>query len=152
LNVPFMMRWKGQVQSGIEYSNPVSLMDIFTTAVSAASGVLPADRVYDGVDLLPFVAGEKAGSPHESLLWRADFNRAVRRGAWKLIVDSREGTAELYNLEYDKGELFGTVDSEMIPELRGVLRLWEEELMPPLWPKIMDYRFTIDGVDYFFAI
>jgi arylsulfatase A-like enzyme len=152
LNVPFMMRWKGHVQSGREYSNPVSLMDIFTTAVSAASGVLPADRVYDGVDLLPFVAGEKAGSPHESLLWRADFNRAVRRGAWKLIVDSREGTAELYNLEYDKGELFGTVDSEMIPELQGVLRLWEEELMPPLWPKIMDYRFTIDGVDYFFAI
>ena len=154
LNVPFMMRWKGNIDPGIIYDNPVSLMDIFMTSVIAASGYLPDDRVYDGIDLIPFLKGTREGSPHETLLWRADYNRAIRQGAWKCIIDAHEGAAELYNLELDKVEFMNQSDinTEIIKELEDALRRWENGLMPPLWPKVMDYRFTIEGVDYFFAI
>ena len=62
IRVPFMVRWPGHIQAGLVYRDVVSLLDVLPTSVAAAGGKLPTDRVYDGVDLMPYLTGKKTRS------------------------------------------------------------------------------------------
>jgi len=81
------------------YENPVMTLDILPTAVALAGSELPGDRVYDGVDIMPHLLGEKPQEPHKKLFWRLKYHGAVCRGDWKLIwfedQAPRSGTATL---------------------------------------------------------
>ena len=106
-----------------------------------AGGQLPSDRSYDGVNLVPFLTGEKEGTPHEQLFWRCDHIWAVRDGDYKLILSTRDGWAELYNLKEDKSESYNL--KEQMPDLYDQLLLlhqkWQQDNLPekPMWPRIM---------------
>src|SRR5262249_14129808 len=39
----------------------------------------------DGVNLLPYLRGEKKEAPHEALYWRFGGQMAIRKGDWKLV-------------------------------------------------------------------
>ncbi|TFH26194.1 MAG: sulfatase [Bacteroidia bacterium] len=153
LNVPFIIKWKGTLSAGAQYHTPVSLMDIFTTALSACTIPAPTDIPIDGVDLIPFLTGEREGVPHEFLFWKTDFNKSVRSGKWKLIVNSREDQLVLYDLEADKQEHqdLKATHSEVVEHLLSKLTEWESELVPPLWPGVMEYEEEFDGVKMRFA-
>jgi hypothetical protein len=129
-------------------------VDVFVTSVHAAGGTLPGDRSYDGVNLLPHVKGLLQEPPHEVLVWRSIYNHAIRNERWKLILNDREGHLELYDLQTDKVESKNrTADQhERVEHLLEQLERIERGFMPPLWPRVMDYHFTIDGVEYVFAI
>jgi len=122
--------------------------------VAAAGGVLPSDREYDGVDLVPYVTGKNKERPHQSLFWRADHIWAIRDGDYKLILSTRDGWAELYNLVTDESEEINL--KEQMPELYDKLHeeheTWQKDKLKvkPMWPRIMDKRFVIDGKDYYF--
>ena len=154
LNIPFVLRWEGVIPEGSRYHRPVSLMDVFATATAAASVPLPADRRYDGVDLLPFLLENAADQPDRALFWRSLYNKAVRRGDWKLILNERSGQILLYNLRHDRGEKVNLAPRfpEIVEELLNQLRRWEQPLQPPSWPRVMDVEFIIDGRAYRFAI
>lgn len=154
LNIPFMLRWDEVLTPGRLYSRPVSLMDVFATAAAAASVPLPADRSYDGVDLRPYLLGETEGMPHPTLFWRSLYNKAVRKGQWKLILNERSTEILLYSLEYDRREKVNLAPQypEIVEELLEELREWEQPLKPPSWPRVMDVEFIIDGRAYRFAI
>ncbi|MBM3854168.1 MAG: hypothetical protein FJ399_13595 [Verrucomicrobia bacterium] len=92
-------------------------LDIHPTALAAAGIVARPEWRLDGVNLLPFLSGEKTGTPHEALFWRFGQQVAVRLGDWKLVkgagmagvagAESGKSTivgAELYNLASDIGE------------------------------------------------
>ena len=49
------------------YEKPVSSLDIFATVAFVANLPLPADRPYDGVNLVPFLTNGD-GIPHEIFL------------------------------------------------------------------------------------
>ncbi len=53
VNVPLVLRWPGRLPAKAAYREPVSTLDLFATIAKAAALELPADRPYDGVDLLP---------------------------------------------------------------------------------------------------
>mgnify|MGYP000299456257 CR=1 FL=1 len=55
ISVPFIMKWPAKIPAGSTYQFPVITLDIFTTTVAACNGNLPADRTYDGVNLLPYI-------------------------------------------------------------------------------------------------
>jgi arylsulfatase A-like enzyme len=154
INVPFMMKWPGTVPAGTRYPHPVSSTDIFATSVAAVGASLPSDRTYDGVDLVPYVTGETEGIPHEVLYWRADHIWAIRDQQYKLILSTRDGWAELYDLEVDKPEQINLRDQ--LPELYERLleehERWQQEQLKtkPMWPRIMDKRFVLDGKEYLF--
>ncbi len=154
INVPFMMKWKGKIPAGTRYEQPVSSTDIYVTSVINAGGALPTDREYDGVDLIPFVNDLELKGPHEQLYWRADHIWAMRDGDYKLILSTKDGWAELYNLKEDKSEAFNL--KEKMPELYDKLydmhQTWQYENLPKkyMWPRIMDYKFIIDGKKYLF--
>jgi arylsulfatase A-like enzyme len=154
INVPFVVRWPDRVPRGATYREPVSALDAFTTIVRAAGAALPADRPYDGVDLLPHLRGEIAAPPHEALFWRAAGHRAVRAGRHKLISDSETGSRVLYDLEQDPSERNDLSASQpaLVEELEQRLREWESELVPPRWPNVMEYRFRERGRDFVFPL
>lgn len=154
VNVPAMLRWKGTIDEGKKYSHMVTLLDFFSTAAGAVGVPLPGDRVIDGKDLLPYLRGEKENPPHRALFWRAAYSKAVRSGPWKLIIDEKNGRELLYNLEDDKVEKRNLAERrpEVVGRLKGLLEEWEKGLTGPLWPRVMDFRVEIDGVEYEFAL
>jgi arylsulfatase A-like enzyme len=154
INVPFMIKWKGKIPAGTRYEYPVSSTDIFVTSVINAGGTLPIDREYDGVDLMPFITGKNSERPHQLLFWRAEHIWAIRDGDYKLILSARDGWAELYDLKKDKSEVYNL--KEQMPDLFKILydthKKWQETKLPdkPMWPRIMDKKFVLNGVEYLF--
>jgi arylsulfatase A-like enzyme len=127
-------------------------MDIFMTSVKAAECPLPKDRIYDGVDLLPYVKNEKKDIPHDVFYWKADHIEAMRKGNWKFLLSTRDKWIELYNISKDKFEHYdlNDVHPDTLKLLRNEFDSWKKELKAPLWPRLMDHKFTIDGKDYLF--
>ena len=153
INVPFMMKWKGHIPEGTRYDYPVVSTDIFTTIAKNVGAVLPADRTYDGVDLVSFLNGKETGRPHDQLFWRADHIWAIRDGDYKLILSTRDGWAELYDLKSDKSEKINLKESmpELYEKLYKKHQEWQVELPEkPMWPRVMDHKFLIDGKAYLF--
>jgi len=153
INVPFMMKWPNKIPAGIRYDNPVLSTDIFVTTIANIGGTLPSDRVYDGVDLIPYLLKLDSGTPHEQLFWRADHIWAIRDGDYKLILSARDGWAELYNIRTDMSEKINL--RKDMPDLYEALYSkhleWQEDMPDkPLWPRIMDHHFLLDSVQYLF--
>jgi arylsulfatase A-like enzyme len=137
IRVPFMVQWQGQLPAGEVEHRMVSALDIFPTVVAAAGTKLP-EQPLDGVNLLPYLTGEKHGSPHETLYWRMGANYALRRGEWKLVRQTpprTEARPQLYNLATDAAEERDLAGER--PELVSVLQAeWDRlnaEMIPPLW-------------------
>jgi arylsulfatase A-like enzyme len=155
ISIPFIMKWKDRLPENTVYRNPVIALDIFTTAAAACQAVLPPDRVYDGVDLFPYFSNEMKGEPHDKLYWRDDHIHVIRKGDYKLIYSSRDKWLELYNLKTDRNEK-NNLSQEMpdkVKELQDDLQVWEKTLpVRPMWPRIMDHRFMIDGKQYLFPV
>jgi len=154
LNIPYMVQWKGVLPANQWYDLPVSTLDIFPTSLAAIGINLPADRAYDGVNLLPFLTREVSEErvPHAALYWRSAYNKAIRAGRYKLIMDESVKRITLYDLEVDKEERKPLNAEEIIQELLSLYRQWEQQMPAPLWPGIMDYQFEIDGTVYSFRV
>lgn len=135
IRVPFLMAWPGRLAEGVVEERPVSSMDVFATSLALAGEAMSTDRVYDSVNLMPFLTGEKTGAPHERLYWRNGDQFALREGNWKLV---REGgrPAELYNLERDLGETtdLARTHPEILARLMTELSAWDKELIDPVFP------------------
>ncbi|KAH3836225.1 hypothetical protein DPMN_109595 [Dreissena polymorpha] len=65
IRVPGLFRWPGIVPAGRVLDQPVSMMDLFPTIARVAGVPLPADRLIDGVDILPLLQGHTEAAPHE---------------------------------------------------------------------------------------
>jgi arylsulfatase A-like enzyme len=142
IRVPFMMSWPGHIRAGRVYGRMVSLLDVVPTSVAAAGGKLPSDRVYDGVDLVPYLTGRAGGDPHDMLAWRAQPLYAIRRGDWKLWEsfggeDDRYGKYRLlFNLGDDANEVHDLAerDPEEVRRLAAELSRWSGAMIAPKWP------------------
>jgi arylsulfatase A-like enzyme len=152
VNVPFIMKWKGKIPEGIVYENPVSSMDIFMTSAKVAECELPDDRVYDGVNLFPYITNQVNSQPHDVFYWKSDHIQAMRKGNWKFLLSTRDKWMELYNITTDKYEHYdlNEVNSDTLIKLRQEFEIWKNDLHKPLWPRLMDHKFTIDGKEYLF--
>ncbi|MEM0938390.1 MAG: sulfatase-like hydrolase/transferase [Bacteroidota bacterium] len=145
INIPFMMQWKESIPSGQVFDKPVSSLDIFATAIQVAGVEMPR-RKLDGVDLIPYVSEQESGDPHEALYWRSGYNLAIRKGDWKLIINEMDGVHRLYNLKEDKSEERNLYvrNKVLVEELEKELNDWSATLVPPRWPRIMDWEYN-DG-------
>ncbi|MEI7900576.1 MAG: sulfatase-like hydrolase/transferase [bacterium] len=143
IRVPFIVSWPGRLKPGV-YGQPAIQLDLTATALAAAGA--KADTL-DGVNLLPYLTGEKAGPPHEALYWRLGQQMAIRAGDWKLVrydsnADTRTGTrsqpvtaAKLYNLADDIGEAkdLAAAMPDKAKELQTKWDAWNATLAKPLW-------------------
>jgi arylsulfatase A-like enzyme len=136
IRVPFVAACPGVLPAGRVYDRPVSTLDIFPT-VMALTGVRPPDGL-DGVNLVPYLTGERAGDPHAALFFLTGDKGAVVQGRWKLLVFPR-AASQLYDLAKDLGETNDLAAAE--PARAGDLAaLWKDwcAQMPPLPRKAGD--------------
>jgi arylsulfatase A len=108
MRVPGIMRWPGHIPAGHVCTEMATTMDLFPTFAGLGGGRVPTDRVIDGKDIWPLVAGHRgAKTPHEALFYYGANHElyAVRSGDWKLhFTPDRTFDATLYNLATDPGE------------------------------------------------
>ncbi len=77
IHVPFIASWPAGMKGGVRYEYPVNSLDIGRTAVELAGGDPNSGKGMEGVNLVPFVNGDKTGAPHEAIFWRAGAGQAV---------------------------------------------------------------------------
>jgi len=146
LRVPFVARWPGRIPAGMQYQPPVSNIDILPTVVAAAGGTLPADRVIDGVNLLPFLSATAAVQPPRPLFWRDGPYRTVQDQGWKLIVAERPKKHWLFNLNEDPTEKVNLAarQPEKVAQLKALLEAHHANMPPSLWPPFLEIPVMID--------
>ncbi|MBT8078693.1 MAG: sulfatase-like hydrolase/transferase [Gammaproteobacteria bacterium] len=114
IRVPAIIRYPGVVEAGSVTDEAVTGMDWFVTLAGIGGGQVPDDREIDGVDIKAVFDGGQL--PDRDLFWAlkaaSDLEFAVRRGAWKLMLDSDRVPRELYNLDDDPMEFFNLIESE----------------------------------------
>ena len=136
LTIAERLKPAGTLPAGKTFEPPVINLDVAATAVAIAG--LPHDEKLDGVNLMPFLLGEKAGAPHEALFWRWRSQAAIRADHWKLILlgkderflfdmDAPEGKAETTNLI--------TKFPEVAADLEKRLMAWNATPPPPGLPR-----------------
>jgi len=150
IRVPFAMQWKAVVPPGQTVSMPVSSLDLIPTALAAANIRKPDDVQLDGINLLPYITGEK-DPVARTLTWRFPFPPeqvdtyvwAIRKDDWKLVKErindenlqltfgkTRTG---LYHLREDiteKNDL-SDVNPEKRSELQEIYDTWNDALPVP---------------------
>ena len=133
IRVPFLMSMPGHISPGV-YLHPVSTLDLLPTFYRLAGGQLTDLQEVDGVDLWPFLVGNKKGHPHQTLFWKKENRGAVREGDWKLLRFP-DRPAELYDLRADEGEQNDLASShpELVRQLYKKLFQWELILARPAW-------------------
>jgi arylsulfatase A-like enzyme len=116
---------------------PVSSLDVFPTALALAGVPMPTNKVYDGVNLMPFLTGSNTNAPHDKLFWRMGGGNqiAARENDFKL-VRVRKNPEELYNLTTDLGETNNLAESRTneLKKLSADLNAWNKQLIPPAFP------------------
>ena len=133
IRIPFLIQWKEKLPAGKVYTKPVMAFDIYATALAAAGIPAPTDKPLDGVDLLPFLLGDKSGVPHESLFWRGSRQNAARVGDWKLVSPPGTRSSDmLFNLADDIGEQkdLAAKQPEKLKVLQAAYEVWDKHMMP----------------------
>jgi arylsulfatase A-like enzyme len=117
---PFIVYWKGHLQSGILF-NPVSNLDVLPTLAEWARAPLPENRTLDGQSIATLLTGEtdRQNYAHRPIyLVNNGQVEAVRDGEWK--YRQINVTQELFNLNKDPGERVNVIDR--YPEKANALK------------------------------
>ena len=146
IRVPLFMRWPAVIPQGVKPQLPVNHMDIFTTVAAAAGAKLPADRVMDGINLLPQIAKPTDKGPDRPLFWRTDTYRVIRKGDWKLQVTQNPKKDWLYNLAADPTEKnnLALKEPERVAALKKELEAFNATQVKPSWPSMAEAAIAID--------
>lgn len=83
---PMVCYWPGHIPQGHVCHEPAMTIDILPTIAGVIGAELPAERIIDGRDIWPLMAGEPdAESPHDAFyFYWGKHLQAVRSGPWKL--------------------------------------------------------------------
>ncbi|WP_182870339.1 sulfatase-like hydrolase/transferase [Rhodopirellula sp. JC639] len=143
VHVPFIASWPAKIPAGTTFDSPVISIDISRTAVAAA-GATPGDKhAMEGVDLIPFVTGEKTGDPHDNLYWRSGPRWSVLAAdGTKHVQEADSKSAQLFFLPDDVSESNDLIAArpERARQLRESFQRWDEENVPCRLMGYIDYH------------
>ena len=144
-HIPYVMRWPQGLPSDDTYPHAVSHLDIMPTALGAA-GLTPQAGLLDGVNLLPYLTGRKAGRPHETLIWREGHYQAIMSGGWKMQRSIDPKKIRLFNMAKDPLEQneVSAQNPKKVDELMAMLDTHNEQQADPLWPSRVSVPIWID--------
>lgn len=154
LRVPFIARWPSVIEPGQRSSAAAMNIDLLPTILDFAKIPQPKDRAIDGKSLKGILTLHE-NTPHEVLyLFNNDRIAGVRKGKWKLVVESfyRSGLPSfdntdsyygpnglLFDLEKDPTETYSYTreNLEVARELHELLEKGQADLkshvLPNMW-------------------
>lgn len=118
LRVPYVAAWPGKIPGGQVFDEPVSTLDAAGTALAIA-GVSMDDRI-EGVNLIPWLTGQKQGPVHDALFWRWRTQAAILSDGWKLVMVGTE-RRYLFDLRGDGREQGADNQLARHPEIAATL-------------------------------
>lgn len=136
IRVPTVVRWPGKIPAGREYEPPMIGLDWVATFLSINGVSNPWKGLnFDGVDLMPYITGQKTERPHNVLYFRRGDDYAIRKGDWKLLwCDSKDGSGtemiELFDMANDSGEWnnVAAANPERAQALQDLFDEWDSQL------------------------
>ena len=135
IRVPFTMQWPKKIKPGITYDKPIIALDVFATVASAASAEKYIKNDIDGVDLLPYLTGDKFGLPHEYLYWQnpdKDID-VVRDERYKYLRIKND--EYIFDLKNDISEETNIINSSkpIYNRLKSKFKEWEKDMIDPVF-------------------
>ncbi|CAA6677696.1 MULTISPECIES: sulfatase [unclassified Lentimonas] len=144
INVPFIVRWPGQVAAGaIDDVSLISAVDLLPTFLEIAAVELPADYQPDGLSQVAVLKGQPSPTREKPLFWKYDspwpakeykpehwVSYAVVDQNWKLVANKDLSYVELYDLANDPYEQtdLSSQQPESVAQLIGTLEAWQQTL------------------------
>lgn len=138
VRVPAIYSMPGTLPQGQVYDGMCNTLDIYAT-MAKLTGATPPSHL-DGVDLFPYLKGEKHGDAHEYLFWlNNDPDDAPRRHLivsrwknWRLYKYEEQDPWKLFDLEKDPQEMTDLASQypEIVQQLAEKHQQWSETLAP----------------------
>lgn len=132
--VPFTVTWKGQVPSGKQFDGLSSSLDVYSSVKGLFQNPQGETPDLDGVNLIPYLKGQKQGAPHQQLFWRKGEMATIRKESYKYIT-LKDSISVLYDLSTDITETNNLLakETEKANALKSDLKAWEDQLSKPIW-------------------
>lgn len=135
IRVPFAMQWPNKIKPGTIYDKPIIALDIFATVASAAKAEKYIKNEIDGVNLIPYLSGNKSGSPHEYLYWKnpdKDID-VIRDERYKYLRIKND--EYIFDLKNDISEESNIIDlsKPIYDRLKSQFKLWEKDMIDPVF-------------------
>ena len=132
VRVPYIFVWPDKLEAGQTYTQPFISLDLLPTFLAAAgidrSRAENPRKPLDGVNLLPYLLGEKGDRrPHETFFWRIILrSKGMRSGDWKLIR-LNDRPPMLFNLADDLSEQDDVADDhpDIVRKMMKQMHEWE---------------------------
>ncbi len=136
--IPTVISWPGTILQGKRYDGLSNTLDFYAT-LSGAIGK-PKPKHLDGVDLLPWLKGEKVGDAHEHIFWLnnqpGDAKRrwlvAARWKDYRLYKYKETDTWQLFDLNNDPREEndIAAENPEIVQSMAQQHAQWKKTLAP----------------------
>jgi uncharacterized sulfatase len=145
IHVPFIVSYPNKIPAGKVYSGRVSNLDIFSTFSNIAQVDLRNSEL-DGVDILPYLIGEKKGEPERIIFNKSGKYSYILKNGWKLQVNLIQNKKWLFNLNQDPNEQndLSKINLNKLKELEEILNKKLSEQSKPIWPSLADSPIFID--------
>tara|TARA_B110000495_G_scaffold138740_1_gene121765 strand:- start:741 stop:2384 length:1644 start_codon:yes stop_codon:yes gene_type:complete len=145
IHVPFIVSYPNKIPAGKVYSGRVSNLDIFSTFSNIAQADLRNSEL-DGVDILPYLIGEKEGEPERIIFNKSGKYSYILKNGWKLQVNLIQNKKWLFNLNQDPNEQndLSKINLNKLKELEEILNKKLSEQSKPIWPSLADSPIFID--------
>lgn len=138
VRVPTVISMPGTIPAGKQYDHLIANFDFYSTITSLTANTIPEHC--DGVNLIPYLTGEKTEQPHEYLFWLnnepGDAVRrhliAVRWQDWRLYRKYAKDQWQLFDLKNDLREEhdLAAKNPEIVKQLSDEHAKWEKTLAP----------------------
>lgn len=142
LRVPFAIQWKGLIPANTKYEESVSSLDIMASMVDILDIKTNPKKPLDGVNIIPYLTGQKQGAPHDYLFWRKweQNAMAIIHGQHKLLKSNKRSESEFYNLKLDVSESKNTKGSNVVLEkqLQNAWDHWNKKNKDRIFPTLND--------------
>ena len=131
VRMPFIISWPKKIKGGeIENESVLSSVDLYPSLCAITGAKMPKGFNYSGEDMSKALLGVKELRRHKDLMWDFGRNRffgrppqlhhqsphlAIRRGDYKLLINSDRSRLELYDVKKDPNETTNIADK--YPEL-----------------------------------
>lgn len=134
VHVPFIIKGGEIIPSGQTLKQMVTSLDLVPTFLALASGNDAGQKLFTGVNLMPYMTNKVKSVARQELYWRFTISTAIRQGDWKLIrVPDR--LPMLYHLPTDISEE-KDVSLENLAKTKELLRklgAWDVSLPHPVF-------------------
>ncbi len=138
VRVPTVFSMPGVLPEGKQYDGLMANFDFYSTITSLATQMIP-DHC-DGVDLVPYLTGERTGHAHEYLFWLNNQpDDAVRRHLiavrwqdWRLYKKYEKDRWQLFDLSWDPREEhdIAAKHPDVVEQLASQHSAWSKTLAP----------------------